>query len=211
MELLWGMGINTALAEQLVEEGYRRAGIKDPSAVLLPGQLIRMRFGAESIAIVPGFEWKASVARSGRGRVFSVSAELSLLERRFCLSHELAHVVCEEAGFTGPNLEEMCDYIGAAFQTRRKPFSNRVREVGANFRQLALDFGTTESWIALRYGEVTRQPLALVAPKTVRVRGRVWEWGTIDNVRRMALHGARGVAKASLSDDPARVALLASG
>ncbi len=211
MELSWGMGIDIALAEQLVEDGYRRSGVRDASAVLLPGQLIRLRYGVDSIAIVSGFEWKASVTRVGRGRVFSVSDALSVLERRFCLSHELAHVVCEEAGFTGPNLEEMCDYIGAAFQTRLKPFSRRARELGANFRQLALDFGTTESWAALRFGEVTRHPLALVAPKTVRVRGRVWEWGTVDEVRRMAVHGARGLAKANLSDDPTRIALLATG
>lgn len=211
MELSLGMGIDIALAEQLVEEGYRGSGVRDASAVLLPGQLIRMRYGADAIAIVPGFEWKASVARVGRGRVFSVSAELSVLERRFCLSHELAHVVCEDVGFTGPNLEEMCDCIGAAFQTRRKPFSRRAREVGANFRQLALDFGTTESWAALRFGEVTSRPLALVAPKTVRVRGRVWEWGTVDDVRRMAVSGARGLARANLSDDLDRIALLATG
>lgn len=202
------MGIALDDAEALIEEAYARAGVRDEQAVCFPAELIRRRFGEDAIAIVHGLKQRASVGIVNGKPVFAVRASLSREERRFCLGHELAHIVCNEAGYLGDDIETVCDFIGAGIQTRARPFLRRARAYGAKFEPLAVEFGTTQTWAALRYGETTGAPTAVIGPKSVRVRGSAWEWGSVENVRRIAKCGAEGVERKQLTDDRRRTVLL---
>lgn len=80
--------------------------------------------------------------------------------------------------------EEAADYIGAAIQAPRQAFRARLRAVGQDMTQLALPFAITETSAALRLGEVEGLPLAVVAPKSVRVRGPAeWVWPDAETLR----------------------------
>lgn len=208
MGLQLGM-VELAELESIVEHGYRRAGIINDDECLLPGQLIRARFGQDAIVLVSNLPTKAAVVRVNGAPVFAVRSSLSPIERRFCLGHEYAHVLCDEVGYRGDDIEAACDYIGAAIQTRSRVFRRAAKHVGANFKQLALDFGITETWAALRYGETADVPVAVVCPKRVRMRGPAWVWGEAVSARGLVTTGVPGVKKSRLTDDPKRVALVA--
>lgn len=204
------MAIDLGEAESFIEDWYLRAGVRDPDVVMLPGELIRMRFGEESVVLVPHLKERASVCEIDGSPIYAVRSSLSRLARRHSLGHEMGHTACKDNGYSGEDLERVCDYVGAGIQTRRGPFLKRAKQIGPDFAQLAKEFGTTETWAALRYGEVTSEPIAVVAPKAIRVRGANWEWGSPENVRSAAKHGARGIVSVRLTDDSQRVALLAS-
>ncbi len=66
--------------------------------------------------------------------------------------------------------------------------------------------------MGLRIGEVTAEPVALVSPKLVRVRGDDWGWPSEREIRRLS-RGADGpqlLRIVRLTDDPRRVFLRAA-
>ena len=98
--------VELAELESIVEHGYRRAGVADEDEVLLPAQLIRMRYGSEAIVLVPNMPTKAAVVHVEGSPVFAVRASLDPIERRFCLGHEYAHVLLDELGYRTPDVEQ---------------------------------------------------------------------------------------------------------
>lgn len=194
--------------EGCVEALYRLAGFDD-DAVDFPSRVARRLLGPEAIVRVPGLKTFAALSRvNGEARI-AVRQSLSQPRREHAIGHELGHWVLEREGCDGEDLEGACDFIGAAIQTRRRVF----REVAKHrdWTQLALDFSTTETLVALRYGETTGTPLAVVAPHAVRVRGDDFSWPEADEIRKRAKSRSiiPGVAKARLRDDPRRVVLVA--
>lgn len=99
---------------------------------------------------------------------------LSKERARFAVAHELAHLALGLDSSTLEN-EDTCSTMAACLVVPRRAFQVVLAET-VLFRELAARFTTSESCVALRYGEVTGTPLALVTPQRVRVRGEEWCW-----------------------------------
>lgn len=127
--------------------------------------------------------------------------------QRFAVLHELGHYAL------GPGASEAaCDAVAGALLLPRPAFRAAARELGADWPSLAAFFGCSESAAALRWGEVIGDPLALVAPVTVRVRGLPWAWPAEEReIRELAASLRPGLARTRLRDDCRRVVVRAAG
>lgn len=198
--------------EQLELEGiataaYREAGIdpEKPSVVRLAKTLLGegaiergpRPIGGPAALIRVGASWRIVVARS-LPRAYAL----------FAVAHELGHYLLRREGFRGDDEERAADYVGGALLAPRDAFLAARRAYGPDLGELARAFGTTETGAALRLGEVTGQPLAVIAPKIVRVRGPLdWVWPDEATLRRWARRPIPGLRKVRLADDPRRVVL----
>jgi hypothetical protein len=192
--------------EREVESVYRFARL-DPREGARPLDLARALLGPSAVASVP-FRLVAGggalVRFQGQTRIY-VRRGLPPAHARFTVLHELAHHLL------GPGAsEDDCDALAARLLAPRPAFERALRQTGASYTKLARWFGCTETFAALRYGEVTDEPLVVVAPANVRIRGRSYSWPSEPTLRELAraprLHGVR---KARLRDDPVRVAMRA--
>jgi hypothetical protein len=128
---------------------------------------------------------------------------LPLAQARFIALHELAHWALGEGAS-----EADCDALAAALLAPKPLFERALREVGPSYTKLSRWFVCTETFAALRYGEVTEKPLVVVAPANVRIRGREYSWPSEPEIRGLAkAKRLPGLSKATLRDDPMRVAL----
>jgi hypothetical protein len=187
---------------------YRRAGV-DPGTPAPPIWLATELLGAGSVAAArflrePGGACLVRV--SGQVRIY-YRASLPPEYRNFAVAHELAHWCLRDRA--GGDTEAACDYLAAALVAPRVAFLKVVQRHGARFSRLAKAFATTESLVALRYGETTLEPIALVAPLSVRVRGAAYSWPSEPAIRAMAAGPKPGLRKAVLRDQPLRTALRA--
>ena len=174
--------------------------------------IVRAILGARAVRKAPpsaihGAEGELAEVE-GQTRIY-LSNRLGPTRAAFVALHELAHLHLGAREHGGPELEALCDAIAAALLCPRMAFRAAVCARGLDWAQLALDFGTSCSVVALRYGEVTGEPMALVAPRRVRVRGAEWTWPTERGIRRLARSGGPGLARTVLPDDERRVLLLA--
>ncbi len=201
------MGLDQADIEGEADRLYRAAGLDSGTAapiIWLATELL----GAGAIVPVhmlrePGGACLARV--NGQARIYFRS-RLPPMRRDFAIGHELAHWCLRDAE-EGFELELACDALAAALIAPRAAFLKVVARHGARFTRLARAFATTESLVALRFGETTLEPLALVAPGSVRVRGAVYSWPSEPALRALATSPRPGLRKASLRDDPRRHAL----
>jgi len=179
--------------ESDVEKIYRLARSRKRDA-WPPSRLAVTILGPTAIALVPG------QLQLGRlvGSQIRVRAGLPAAITQWVIGHELAHFV-RGPSCAGPDEETACDYIAAAVQMRWHVFAARLREVGHDYRQLALDFGTTETSAALRIGEVTGRPIAVVLPARVYARGELASMPD-DRVRTLAAAPWPGVRKVRITD-----------
>jgi hypothetical protein len=170
-----------------------------------PAALARGLLGRDAIREVPEQVLPAggAIARiGGAWRVF-VRRGMAPTLARFTVVHELAHWAL---GVGASELE--CDALAARLLAPRPAFERALRESGVSYTKLARWFGCTETFAALRYGEVTDEPLVVVAPATVRVRGRSFSWPSEPELRSLVKAPALpGLRKARLGDAPARVAI----
>jgi hypothetical protein len=127
--------------------------------------------------------------------------------RNFAVAHELAHWLLRDRA--GEETEPACDYLAAALVAPRQAFLKLVQKHDARFTRLAKAFATSETLVALRFGETTFEPLAVVAPLTVRVRGAAYSWPSEPLLRQFAAMPKPGLRKAVLKDEPLRTALRA--
>lgn len=190
-------GFTPADLEGAAEEAYRRAGFEldegiDPvglAEALLGDGCVR----AVHAAALPG---AAALARVGGEWRIYVRGLASAQTQRWAVAHELGHLLL---GADAP--EWACDAVAGALLAPRRAFAIVAATVGADWRALASHFGSTESWAALRWGEATREPVALVTPLCVRVRGDCFAWPETDSgIRALAAAGRLGLSCARLSD-----------
>jgi hypothetical protein len=190
--------------EREADRLYRAAGL-DPAVGAPPSTLVRALLGPGSIRFVeerwlPG---GGSLARVGSEWRVYLRKGLSGPELRFISLHELSHWALGPSGS-----EAECDALAARLLAPRAAFEIAMRETGGSYTRLARWFRCTETFAALRYGEVTDQPLVVVAPATIRIRGQQWSWPSEPELRRLADRPRpRGLRKARLRDAPLRVAL----
>jgi hypothetical protein len=172
-----------------------------------PAGLARRLLGTSAVRVVPASALPAggAIARVGSSWRIYLREGIPGRQARFTVVHELSHWAL------GPGAsEEDCDALAARLLAPRPAFERALRQTGASYTRLARWFGCTETFAALRYGEVTDEPLVVVAPANVRIRGRSYSWPSEPTLRELAraprLHGVR---KARLRDDPVRVAMRA--
>ena len=202
MDAGWLEGVAAAL--------YYEVGA-EPDEPQLQLRLARALLGVDSVDIVP-----PGVLKTTRARLALVERRWTIFVRRqaraemaFGLAHEIGHWALRREGYRGDDEELCADYLAGALVAPRRAFLRAVGELGRDLPSLAERFGTSESLVALRYGESTSVPLALVRPGLVRVRSQlefVWpDEATI--VRWAAGRAPRGLAKTRLTDDKRRVML----
>lgn len=148
---------------------------------------------------LPGDACLATV--HGQRRIYLRSG-LEPRRLRWAVAHELGHLALELDSSTREN-EDACNAFAAALLAPRRAFQRALAETGVSYTKLARWFATTESCVALRFGEVTDVPLMLVAPQRIRVRGAEFVWPAAGSTR------LPGVRRATLRDDHRRVALRA--
>jgi len=127
----------------------------------------------------------------GRTLIF-VRSKLEPAAFRWAVLHEVAEWHLQRVGYRGENVELAAELLTAALVVPRESYKVALRLHGEEWEQLALGFATTQTCIALRHGEVTGEPLAVVAPLTVRVRGEEWAWPDERELRRVARAGRPG-------------------
>jgi hypothetical protein len=201
-----------AALEGLAEALYREAGF-EPDEPESPVAIARKVIGADAVEIVPPGALRFTPAQlalvNGRWRIFVRRSEPQALT--FSVAHELAHWALRREGYQGQDEERLADYLGACLIAPAAAFARAVKAVGDDMAELSEIFGTTQSLVALRWGERTSTPLALVRPGLVRVRSQLeFVWPDERTIRRWA-HGTppKGLAKTKLTDDPRRVLLMA--
>lgn len=197
-----------AEVEGTAEALYAEAGF-DPREPAAPVRLARALLGPRSVFSVhasslPG---DACLVRLEEQYRIYVRARLEPRRRRFAVLHELAEWHLHRVGFQGQDIESVADALAAALLAPRQQFLRALTATGYRLPILARHFEATESCVALRAGEVTGEPMALIAPLTVRVRGADWSWPTEPELRVVSRGKIPGVRKVSLRSQPPRVVL----
>lgn len=189
--------------EALAEEAIRAAGFDPadlPDAVRLARRLVGpVRTFAP--ACLPG---DAVLARVGGERRIYVRGRLPPIRLRWAVLHECAEALLEGGGYRERDVEVVADRLAASLGVPRPAARKACRQRGPEWRQLALDFRTTQSCAALRFGEVTGWPTLLVTPKSVRDRGEPYHWPS--NEELLTRRKIPGIVKTKLRDAPKRVA-----
>ncbi len=193
--------------EGIAEAAYRDAGL-DPEQPQL-GRLVRALLGPGAVERGPRpLSGPAALIRVHDEWRIVVGRRLPRLYALFAIGHELGHWLLARHGFQSEDEERAADYLGGALLAPRRAFLAARRALGNDLPALAAAFSTTETGAALRLGEVLSQPLAVVSPQLVRVRGpEEWVWPDEGTLRRWARRGAPGLRKVKLTDDPRRVVL----
>lgn len=200
------------MGEQLDLEGianaaYVEAGL-DSSQPSVP-RLARALLGADAIQRGPRpLHAPAALIRVGESWRIILARSLPRLCAMFAVGHELGHWLLARHGYDGADEERAADHLGAALLAPRRAFLTARRALGEDLPTLAEAFSMTETGAALRLGEVTGVPLAVVAPMQVRVRGpEGWVWPDEPTLRKWARRPVPGLRKTTLIDDPRRVVL----
>lgn len=93
-------------------------------------------------------------------------------QAQFAIAHEIAewHLRQQQTA----NVEDLADRIAAALLVPRRAFQRIAR--APEWARLARRLRVTQPFAALRWGEVTLEPTAVVSPRGVRTRGAPWGW-----------------------------------
>jgi predicted transcriptional regulator len=198
-------------AEDVAARLLHRAGYDLDDA---PGPVrIAHGLGVEILRVAPEECWGRGEAARDCDLIY-VRAGLAPEELAFTIAHEVMEWHLARAPHPlahGPQKEAFCDIGAAALLAPRRAFYEDARHHGPDLSRLGRRYGITQSCAALRYGEVTGAPTALVAPMTVRLRGLPWGWPPRAQMRRLAcLPAMPGMIRTRLGDDRARVALVAA-
>lgn len=202
------MGWDSAEIEGDATWLYRRAGV-DPGTPAPLLWLATELLGPGRVIAAPSLREPGGaclVRVNGQARIYYRQRMPPVL-RDFAVGHELAHWLLADRIVGERDTEDACDYLAAALIAPRVAFLKAVQRHGARFTRLAKAFATSESLVALRYGETTLEPLALVAPRSVRVRGAEYSWPAEAELR--AAGPRPGLRKAVLRDERRRSAFRA--
>lgn len=150
----------------------------------------------------------------GATRELWVNPRLGPRRRAFAVAHELAERHLAEQGYEGEDIERRANALGAALLVPAPALRTALRVVGRRLPDLADAFDVSQSIVALRLGEVTGTPLALVLERRVAIRGEPFEWPA--PARLVAIAGGQesvpdGVEVERITDARRRAAFVAVG
>lgn len=188
--------------EGMADALYAAAGL-EPDVPVAPLALAARLLGSTAVCRVTGLRTPAALARVGDDWRIYLRRGLTDRAVAWLVAHELAEWALRREGYLGEDIEDLADRLGACVRAPRRAVVWALRHHGHTPAAIAAAFRTSESSAALRIGEVTGAPLALLAPrKAVRVRGESWCWPDAAQILRLArTHGTR------LGDDPRRLLL----
>lgn len=139
-----------------------------------------------------------------------VSASASPTRKALVTMHEIGHWHLRQIGYRGADVEELCDAIAAALIVPRTALEESLSIHGERWRCLADDFGTSETIVVLRYGEVMHRPVAVFDSRVVYIRGPRYSWpASPEGLRRLAKTTPQIKAR-RLGDNRRRTALIAA-
>lgn len=127
--------------------------------------------------------------------------------RRNTIVHELAHHAVALARLPAQD-EYFIAAVAARLLTPTYAFKRALRW-GADHARLSREFGVSETCVALREGETTGRPIAVVTRSHVFARGD-WEWPAADVLRRMVRQRAKWLQVEQLGDDRRRLLVRAA-
>lgn len=198
--------------EQLELEGIASAAYDEAEVDVDRPDVVRLArklLGKDAIVRGPRpLHGPAALVRVGNDWRIILSRSMPAQYELFAIGHELGHWLIARHGYRAEDEERAADFLGGALLAPRRAFLAARRALGEDLEALAAAFRTTETGAALRLAEVTGQPLAVVAPQRVRVRGpEEWAWPDEGTLRLWARRPAPGLRKTRLKDDPRRVVL----
>lgn len=187
---------------------YRAAGA-DPHEPCSMVRLAQFLLGGDAVQVHAGIG-SLAVFNSAAGAIW-VRSGLAERALNHAVGHELGEWWLRRHHYSAEQIEAACDAIASALVMPRPAFRHAVKALGRNLPALSEVFVATQSMVALRLGEVTGSPLALVTPRNVRVRGDAWGWPGEDELRRLARapEVPPGLTRERLSDVRERRVLLA--
>lgn len=149
----------------------------DPSAPPHPVELAERLLGHGSVRTGPlAPPSGAALARVAGRWVMWVDLDGSRQARRWRVFHELGEWLLIQAGmFDAVTQEDRADALAAMLRAPRPAVLRQLADSPVDWARLAAPFWCSETSAALRYGEVTTEPVCVVGP-TVRKRGRAWGW-----------------------------------
>lgn len=181
--------------ESLAEEARARAGL-GPREWAPPTKVARLC--GYRVILVPNLRTRGMRGTVNGERIIGIRASLPYGERQDACGHEHFHDLFDDAGVKlEPEFEEAaCDYGSAALVIPR----GFVRD---DAEELAVRHKTSETLANLRIGEVLGEPVAVVAPLTVRARGEA-QWPEKTLLRAWARSPRPGLKSVRLHDDRSR-------
>jgi hypothetical protein len=173
-------------------------------------QLARMLLGDDAIRVTPGMYREAEY--SGAHRAILVRRGLCVVDLNFLICHEAVEWYCDFIEYQEPNREWFCNAVAARLVAPREAVRAALRVTPGKPANLATWFCVSQTVAALRIGEVTGRPLALVTPEWITVRGDEFAWPEEPVLRRFATGEleAPELEREELTDAPRRVVLTAA-
>lgn len=134
-----------------------------------------------------------------------VRGGLLVADRAFAIAHELGeHAIRGYRAVPGGDREATANMIAACLIAPWPAFVSATLALGEDLPALARAFVTTQSMVALRWGETRGEPVALLTPQLMRTRGDERLWSSPDG-RRMP-----GIRSVRLTDDVRRTAMFSA-
>lgn len=204
--------MNLGELETVAESMLQSAGMDDGEAHKMT-DLASSLLGKGAVRVVPhkALPAKAQLATVNGRKMIFIQKGLTSSMSRWAVAHELAHWGLG-IDSSHPHNEVICEALAARLIIPRRAYAAAANRHGHQYRRLAKSFVTTESCVALRHGEVSGRPLALISPALVRHRGDQREWPHEMVLRNLDLVRAKklGFERIDLSDAARRFALLAA-
>lgn len=178
MHTRWGPDIEGTAEALLRAHGFP---LDEPPDV---EKLAWCALGASNVQYVPGLRVPGRYLPAEG--VIQVRSGMSRRRRRFVVAHELGEWVEYRLRYQGEDAERIADAIAAALVVPRRAMQAAVQALGRHLPDLSDALCASQSVVALRLGEVTGSPLALVTPRNVHVRGDEWSWPGEREIRALA-------------------------
>jgi hypothetical protein len=176
-----------------------------PDPVLLAYCLV----GPDNLLRVPNLRVRARYVPARD--TIEVRRGLPVLTEGYAIMHEVAERHLRFEIFGSEEVERQANALAAALLVPAPALRVALSLHGRTLPQLAGHLRTTESIVALRLGEVTGTPLALVASNWVQTRGDAYGWPDEPELRALArgVRHVRGIDRTELTDTGRRVLLSA--
>lgn len=204
--------IDIADLEGAAVEAYVRIGL-DPSEPCATAKLARLVLRDPGVIVRGNLVGQIAATGWSMGAPkIMVRKSLPIEYAQHAIGHELAHFLLENEHACNDEIELACDYLGAALMCPLPAVMALYRAHGFDLSLVADEVVATQTWAALRLGEVLHIPLVVVA-NIIRVRGpeeQVWPAESVLRAWATARKPPRGLTRMKMTDQPKRVVLHAA-